>query len=138
MALITFLFIVCVYFVFSSRRRHTRCALVTGVQTCALPISLTIVEIGDEDRFIDLHPIDPRLAQMTEDRRVKPQHLVEEVEGIGPLPLGEAQPGDRADDHRSRREALRPGLTPGAEPADRTRVVSGTRREVRLDYGETR
>src|SRR3546814_9205292 len=26
-------------FVFSGRRRHTRCALVTGVQTCALPIS---------------------------------------------------------------------------------------------------
>src|SRR3546814_11792551 len=25
-------------FFFSSRRRHTRCALVTGVQTCALPI----------------------------------------------------------------------------------------------------
>src|SRR3546814_4214658 len=28
-----------VFFFFSSRRRHTRCALVTGVQTCALPIS---------------------------------------------------------------------------------------------------
>src|SRR3546814_2842837 len=28
---------VCIFF-FSSRRRHTRCALVTGVQTCALPI----------------------------------------------------------------------------------------------------
>src|SRR3546814_19573527 len=27
-----------VMFFFSSRRRHTRCALVTGVQTCALPI----------------------------------------------------------------------------------------------------
>src|SRR3546814_11246922 len=27
-----------VIFFFSSRRRHTRCALVTGVQTCALPI----------------------------------------------------------------------------------------------------
>src|SRR3546814_4333009 len=27
-------------FLFSSRRRHTRCALVTGVQTCALPIWL--------------------------------------------------------------------------------------------------
>src|SRR3546814_4668392 len=25
-------------FCFSSRRRHTRCAVVTGVQTCALPI----------------------------------------------------------------------------------------------------
>src|SRR3546814_19607115 len=33
-------------FFFSSRRRHTRCALVTGVQTCALPIS---------------KPFDPRL-----------------------------------------------------------------------------
>src|SRR3546814_9141485 len=29
----------CHWFFFSSRRRHTRCALVTGVQTCALPIS---------------------------------------------------------------------------------------------------
>src|SRR3546814_4515205 len=29
-----------VLFFFSSRRRHTICALVTGVQTCALPISL--------------------------------------------------------------------------------------------------
>src|SRR3546814_9160891 len=43
--------ILCVFFVFlsmslglifffSSRRRHTRCALVTGVQTCALPICI--------------------------------------------------------------------------------------------------
>src|SRR3546814_9515295 len=30
---------VVVDFLCSSRRRHTRCALVTGVQTCALPIS---------------------------------------------------------------------------------------------------
>src|SRR3546814_8173445 len=28
----------CFDFFFSSRRRHTICALVTGVQTCALPI----------------------------------------------------------------------------------------------------
>src|SRR3546814_9307681 len=33
------LFLVLFLFFFSSRRRHTRCALVTGVQTCALPIS---------------------------------------------------------------------------------------------------
>src|SRR3546814_2239185 len=32
-------------FFFSSRRRHTRCALVTGVQTCALPISPAPVDI---------------------------------------------------------------------------------------------
>src|SRR3546814_9077171 len=32
-------YVVLSFFFFSSRRRHTRCALVTGVQTCALPIS---------------------------------------------------------------------------------------------------
>src|SRR3546814_11530977 len=31
-------------FFFSSRRRHTRCALVTGVQTCALPIFACVVD----------------------------------------------------------------------------------------------
>src|SRR3546814_4550588 len=33
-----FLILISCLFFFSSRRRHTRCALVTGVQTCALPI----------------------------------------------------------------------------------------------------
>src|SRR3546814_7445332 len=33
-----FMYLYCCVFFFSSRRRHTRCALVTGVQTCALPI----------------------------------------------------------------------------------------------------
>src|SRR3546814_4773792 len=32
---------------FSSRRRHTRCALVTGVQTCALPISAFKGQVSD-------------------------------------------------------------------------------------------
>src|SRR3546814_5307312 len=41
-------------FCFSSRRRHTRCALVTGVQTCALPISEqryreALVKIGNAE-----------------------------------------------------------------------------------------
>src|SRR3546814_1252714 len=34
----SFYFLFKFVFFFSSRRRHTRCALVTGVQTCALPI----------------------------------------------------------------------------------------------------
>src|SRR3546814_5329438 len=38
--------LVSVLFFFSSRRRHTRCALVTGVQTCALPISFAGVTLG--------------------------------------------------------------------------------------------
>src|SRR3546814_13351913 len=39
--------LVFVFVFFSSRRRHTRCALVTGVQTCALPISLAAGAAGN-------------------------------------------------------------------------------------------
>src|SRR3546814_314902 len=41
-------------FFFSSRRRHTRCALVTVVQTCALPISLQVPDgIHDQAQLMD-------------------------------------------------------------------------------------
>src|SRR3546814_19427062 len=36
-------------FFFSSRRRHTRCALVTGVQTCALPIFVAGANADDTE-----------------------------------------------------------------------------------------
>src|SRR3546814_2778207 len=42
-----FTFLLFLFFFFSSRRRHTRCALVTGVQTCALPICF-LDRTGDE------------------------------------------------------------------------------------------
>src|SRR3546814_15963028 len=42
-----------VLFFFSSRRRHTRCALVTGVQTCALPISRRFLADGRRARDRD-------------------------------------------------------------------------------------
>src|SRR3546814_7268189 len=47
-----------VIFFFSSRRRHTRCALVTGVQTCALPISGVTSRIAEVRKAIDAakHP----------------------------------------------------------------------------------
>src|SRR3546814_8066061 len=38
-----------VFFFFSSRRRHTRCALVTGVQTCALPIADDLSAFAPQD-----------------------------------------------------------------------------------------
>src|SRR3546814_6916351 len=55
----------CVFFL-SSRRLHTRCALVTGVQTCALPISTAkrngfsvlgpeVTVTGDIEADSDLH-----------------------------------------------------------------------------------
>src|SRR3546814_16282766 len=39
-------------FVFSSRRRHTRCALVTGVQTCALPICALLASHPEADPLV--------------------------------------------------------------------------------------
>src|SRR3546814_2472189 len=56
----------CVYscvllcFFFSTRRLHTRCALVTGVQTCALPISLTQLRVGSRKRLPTLRNPLPR------------------------------------------------------------------------------
>src|SRR3546814_11544921 len=38
-------------FFFSSRRRHTSCALVTGVQTCALPICVFRQAIANDERY---------------------------------------------------------------------------------------
>src|SRR3546814_5872211 len=43
-----------VMFFFSSVRRHTRCALVTGVQTCALPISVMARHDPVVDHLIEL------------------------------------------------------------------------------------
>src|SRR3546814_8511635 len=40
-------------FFFSSRRRHTSCALVTGVQTCALPISFVALHLVGERHHQD-------------------------------------------------------------------------------------
>src|SRR3546814_7819987 len=46
-------------FLFSSRRRHTRCALVTGVQTCALPSFGTFDELFELLTLIQTGKIDP-------------------------------------------------------------------------------
>src|SRR3546814_2948850 len=46
--------VVFLWFFFSSRRRHTRCALVTGVQTCALPIFAVTMLYG-----LDAYPMPP-------------------------------------------------------------------------------
>src|SRR3546814_7559889 len=49
------------FFFFSSRRRHTRCALVTGVQTCALPI-LPSLPKGTTERWSVPHRDERRTA----------------------------------------------------------------------------
>src|SRR3546814_3965668 len=54
------------FFFFSSRRRHTRCALVTGVQTCALPISSFLLfglNTGDPYMMLTIAPVISFFAQ---------------------------------------------------------------------------
>src|SRR3546814_3478550 len=57
-----------IFVFFSSRRRHTRCALVTGVQTCALPISQTqiaTVRVPPEDEIALQRAVTDRFANVS-------------------------------------------------------------------------
>src|SRR3546814_18332766 len=87
--------LVSMVFVFSSRRRHTRCALVTGVQTCALPISagMKAVKAGDPfDSATDMGPLS------SEEQRQTVVAQLQELTGAGARLLfgGEALPGKGA------------------------------------------
>src|SRR3546814_4120219 len=63
-------------FFFSSRRRHTRCALVTGVQTCALPIfanSDCVLVMGSN--MAEAHPIAFRFVLQAKERGATVIHV---------------------------------------------------------------
>src|SRR3546814_4255302 len=69
------LIFLCFYFnfFFPSRRRHTKCALVTGVQTCALPIC-HLAAVGLPTGFADLAPrhwdVERLIGHMSRDKKV--------------------------------------------------------------------
>src|SRR3546814_8294425 len=77
-------------FFFSSRRRHTRCALVTGVQTCALPIST----LGHELR-------------LGEPRGDAPQRRRIDIDDAGGMAVEILQQRGQADGHRVARRDQR-------------------------------
>src|SRR3546814_9351500 len=99
-------------FFFSIRRRHTRCALVTGVQTCALPICVGTIEhlmaalrgCGIDNAVVELNG--PEVPIM--DGSAAPFVFLIECAGI-----------------RSQAASRR----------DRKSVVSGKRGSVRVDLG---
>src|SRR3546814_8805631 len=111
------------YFFFSSRRRHTRCALVTGVQTCALPIRfrssrkscLTLLLLSgaaQEDRPEGAFLTDAQLACLAHfegggegrgQRRARQQRVVLQVarqEGGQRAPAGHGAEHGRQPRHR--------------------------------------
>src|SRR3546814_17758989 len=85
---------------FSSRRRHTRCALVTGVQTCALPISLLLGLSTGTRAAQELHQR-PREQPDTPARNSRTTGRVRTV-SLGRLPfpaiLANAQSSDASPD----------------------------------------
>src|SRR3546814_18647516 len=99
----------CFYlFFFSSRRRHTRCALVTGVQTCALPICWlwpqhhlahhlapfqhrkALAPVGQIERGVDMRP-DAPLGRQRVDRR----DILRSALGKATAIFARAHPDDR-------------------------------------------
>src|SRR3546814_13500241 len=68
-------------FFFSSRRRHTRCALVTGVQTCALPISVAR-NLAIETRTDPVPPVIGASAGTTTNGG-RPWHWARRVQALG-------------------------------------------------------
>src|SRR3546814_14216105 len=108
---------------FSSRRRHSVCALVTGVQTCALPISFG-PPFHLRERFNS--PINPSLAGR------RPSSIRR--------PVDHFQHGARAS---STRRATRARGVPTLAstrnlPHDRKSVVKGKAVSVRVDLGGSR
>src|SRR3546814_9959248 len=91
---------------FSSRRRHTRCALVTGVQTCALPIFEDIY--ADDGTFMILKYAHNRYASGEEDRNPDNTFLIFRYAGAILL-RAEALAELGRDDEAIRSEARRVG-----------------------------
>src|SRR3546814_19451732 len=92
------LYVLCfIFFFFSSRRRHTRCALVTGVQTCALPIladlARTTADIarGNVSIFAQM-PVKLRHKRLTKAHNFR-VGAAARVEIRSPLAAADRQPG---------------------------------------------
>src|SRR3546814_11172394 len=138
-----------VVFFFSSRRRHTRCALVTGVQTCALPILLPRLEeqgsgvvvnvigaagIRPQPTYIAGGAGNAALIALTEALGSRSLRKGVRVLGVNPglvltdrmTPTPQAQARAKWDDD-SRREELVPTDPPTARPA--TDRAAGRARE---------
>src|SRR3546814_9980863 len=87
-----------VFFFFSSRRRHTSCALVTGVQTCALPICFGVRLEGTQD-----------LMEIDRTRRLLVMGSLSTL-GLGAVPVfaqaGLALPLGRSEERRVGKECV--------------------------------
>src|SRR3546814_9556322 len=107
-----------VVFFFSSRRRHTRCALVTGVQTCALPICeipgfpydllwgerqiMSVANLTRQDG-LDFLGLAPRIGIVTHTNRYR---LDQANQALSDLRAGRFEGAARSEEHTSELQSL--------------------------------
>src|SRR3546814_6405226 len=129
-------------FCFSSKRRHTRCALVTGVQTWALPISLfpgrgaarrgRTVRARDGARASRLLSRTPRHRGRAPARRDRAQGRIREARGA----LGRFRRDDAGDRRGGdRRDEQRPALALSLVETDCGRNAAAASRDAQLWRG---
>src|SRR3546814_16268487 len=123
-------------FFFSSRRRHTRCALVTGVQTCALPICI------DRLVYTSTPSVTHRATNPVAGGTADTVPYGEDFKAAYAATKTIAEKAVlAANGARLATVALRPRLIwgPGGnQPLDRKRAVQGKRGSVRVDLGGRR
>src|SRR3546814_10656912 len=123
-------------FLVSSRRRHTRCALVTGVQTCALPIyAKCLCRIGGEpaDR-IGLADLDVRAPCRRKRRR---RLLVQPLDDDRIVRMDDRAAASRVDERRillDRVEHLHLISPPTGPGGDRKKHTSELQSLMRISY----
>src|SRR3546814_9659952 len=128
-----------IFFFFSSRRRHTRCALVTGVQTCALPICigppsvtdsyLNIPNIIAAAEITHADAIHPGYGFLSENARFAEIVELHKLVWIGPKPEHIRIMGDKVE---AKRTAAGLGLpmVPGSDGP----ITSLDRKSTRLNH----
>src|SRR3546814_8142304 len=106
---LVFLLIV-TFFFFSSRRRHTSCALVTGVQTCALPISALFgvdappAELAGSDMSPPPSPVDA--SQTLDVKLAEINRLIAQAQLGQARAEGRLDPSIRSEEHTSELQSL--------------------------------
>src|SRR3546814_11076621 len=123
-------------FFFSSRRRHTRCALVTGVQTCALPIFAVDMRGHGEsawasDGAYDISDFAADLVEIAAATASKPALIGASLGGLaGIIAEGKCAPGSFGS-------LTLVDVTPQMEPSGVARESGRSRcRERVVQYGE--
>src|SRR3546814_4908960 len=95
------------FFCFSSRRRHTSCALATGVQTCALPILLVGAQQPGREAYVaELRTLAERLGAAGHLAITAQRNDLRELYAISALVLQLSNKPERSEERRVGKECV--------------------------------